>query len=58
MAKKPENVNKLFSGLIPVATAKQKQEAARNLSKIDTEKGRDYLGPHGHWNHFYAEMVR
>jgi len=28
MAKKPENVINYFSGLIPVATAKAKQEAA------------------------------
>jgi peptidyl-dipeptidase Dcp len=56
MAKKPENVNKLFSGLIPVATAKAKQEAAE-IQQMILKKGGDFTLAPWDWNH-YAEMVR
>ena len=56
MAKKPENVNKLFRGLIPAATAKAKQEAHEIQLMIQKEGGDFTLAPWD-WN-YYAEMVR
>ncbi|MBC8770239.1 M3 family metallopeptidase [Arenibacter sp. BSSL-BM3] len=56
MAKKPENVNKLFNGLIPAATAKAQQEADE-IQLMIQKKGGDFILAPWDWNH-YAEMVR
>jgi peptidyl-dipeptidase Dcp len=56
MAKVPGNVNKMFTGLIPAATAKAQQEAAEIQLMIEKKGGNFKLSPWD-WN-FYAEMVR
>ena len=56
MAKVPENVFKMFNGLIPSATAKAAQEA-EEIQNMIREKGGDFTLEPWDWNH-YAEMVR
>jgi len=56
MAKEPENVFKLFQGLIPSATAKASQEADE-IQNMVREKGGDFILAPWDWN-YYAEMVR
>jgi len=56
MAKKPENVMHLFSGLIPAATAKA-QEESTVIQNMIKEKGEDFTLEPWDWN-MYAEMVR
>ena len=56
MAKTPEAAEKLLTGIVPAATAKAREEAARMQKIIDTEKGGFQLGPQD-WQ-YYAERVR
>lgn len=56
MAKKPENVFKLFNGLIPAATAKAQKESDE-IQQMVKEKGGDFVLAPCDWN-YYAEMVR
>ena len=56
MAKKPENALKLMTDMVPAATAKTRDEAARMQKLIDAQNGRFALQP---WDwQFYAEQVR
>ena len=56
MAKTPTSAEKLLTGIVPAATAKARDEAARMQKMIDAEKGGFKLGP-ADWE-FYAEKVR
>ena len=56
MAKTPQAAEKLLTGIVPAATAKARDEAARMQKTIDTEKGGFMLGPQD-WE-YYAEKVR
>ena len=56
MAKTPQAAEKLMTGIVPAATAKARDEAARMQKLIDAEKGGFQLGP-ADWE-FYAERVR
>ncbi len=56
MAKEPKNVDNLFAGLIPAATAKAKAEAAELQKMINTSGGDFTLEPWD-WS-YYAEMLR
>ena len=56
MAKEPKNVDNLFAGLIPAATAKAKSEAAE-LQKMIKASGGDFTLEPWDWN-YYAEMLR
>ena len=56
MAKTPEAAEKLLTGIVPAATAKARDEAARMQKLIDAEKGGFQLGA-ADWE-FYAERVR
>src|SRR5215831_4684632 len=56
MAKTPDSAEKLLTGIVPAATAKARDEAARMQKLIDTEKGGFTLGPQD-WQ-YYAEKVR
>ncbi len=56
MAKIPANVDKLFEGLVPAATAKAQKEADE-IQKMITKKGGDFTLEPWDWN-YYAEMVR
>lgn len=56
MAKTPESAEKLLTGIVPAATAKARDEAARMQKLIDAEKAGFQLGP-ADWE-FYAEKVR
>ena len=56
MAKTPGSAEKLLTGIVPAATAKARDEAARMQKLIDAEKGGFKLGP-ADWE-FYAEKVR
>jgi len=56
MAKTPQAAEKLLTGIVPAATAKAREEAARMQKVIDAEKGGFTLGPHD-WQ-YYAEKVR
>src|SRR6266404_7033114 len=56
MAKTPQSAEKLLTGIVPAATAKARDEAARMQKAIDTEKGGFTLGPQD-WE-YYAEKVR
>lgn len=56
MARTPEQALKLLNGLVPGATAKARDEAARMQKLIDKEKGGFKLGPQD-WE-YYAEKVR
>ena len=56
MAKVPENVFKLFKGLVPSATAKAGQEA-KEIQEMIQKTGGDFTLAPWDWNH-YAEMVR
>jgi peptidyl-dipeptidase Dcp len=56
MAKKPENALKLMTDMVPAATAKTRDEAARMQKLIDAQNGGFALQP---WDwQFYAEQVR
>ena len=56
MAKVPENVFKLFKGLIPSATAKAGQEA-KEIQEMIKKTGGDFVLAPWDWN-YYAEKVR
>ncbi|PYS23350.1 MAG: dipeptidyl carboxypeptidase II [Acidobacteria bacterium] len=56
MAKTPQAAEQLLTGIVPAATAKARDEAARMQKIIDTEKGGFTLGPQD-WE-YYAEKVR
>ena len=56
MAKTPEAAEKLLTGIVPAATAKARDEAARMQKIIDAEKGGFALAPQD-WQ-YYAEKVR
>lgn len=56
MAKTPDNVMKLFAGLVPAATAKAKAESDE-IQKMIKSKGKDFILEPWDWN-YYAEMVR
>jgi aspartyl-tRNA synthetase len=56
MAKTPQSAEKLLTGIVPAATARARDEAARMQKVIDAEKGGFQLGP-ADWE-FYAEKVR
>lgn len=56
MAKTPENVFKMFAGLVPAATAKAQVEANTIQNMINKTGGNFTLEPYD-WN-FYAEKVR
>ena len=56
MAKTPQAAEKLLTGIVPAATAKARDEAARMQKLIDAEKGGFKLGP-ADWE-YYAEKVR
>jgi peptidyl-dipeptidase Dcp len=56
MAKTPGAAEKLLTGIVPAATAKAKDEAARIQKLIDAEKGGFQMGP-ADWE-FYSEKVR
>ena len=56
MARTPQAAEKLMTGIVPAATAKARDEAARMQKLIDAEKGGFQLGP-ADWE-FYAEKVR
>ena len=56
MAKTPQNAEQLLTGIVPAATAKARDEAARMQKMIDAEKGGFTLGPQD-WE-YYAEKVR
>src|SRR6059058_4566552 len=56
MAKTPQNAEQLLTGIVPAATARARNEAARMQKLIDAEKGGFTLGP-ADWE-YYAEKVR
>jgi peptidyl-dipeptidase Dcp len=56
MAKTPQNAEQLLTGIVPAATAKARDEAARMQKIIDAEKGGFTLGPQD-WE-YYSEKVR
>jgi len=56
MARTPQTAEKLLTGLVPAATAKAHDDAARMQKVIDAEKGGFILGPQD-WQ-YYAEKVR
>jgi len=56
MAKTPQAAEKLLTGIVPAATARARDEAARMQKLIDAEKGGFTLGP-ADWE-YYAEKVR
>jgi peptidyl-dipeptidase Dcp len=56
MAKTPQSAEKLLTGIVPAATAKARDEAARMQKLIDADKGGFTLGPQD-WQ-YYAEKVR
>jgi peptidyl-dipeptidase Dcp len=56
MARTPQTAEKLLTGLVPAATAKVHDDAARMQKVIDAEKGGFTLGPQD-WQ-YYAEKVR
>jgi peptidyl-dipeptidase Dcp len=56
MARTPQSAEKLLTGIVPAATAKARDEAARMQKVIDAEKGGFTLGPQD-WQ-YYAEKVR
>jgi peptidyl-dipeptidase Dcp len=56
MAKTPASAENLLTGIVPAATAKARDEAARMQKMIDAEKGGFTLGPQD-WQ-YYAENVR
>ena len=56
MAKTPQSAEQLLTGIVPAATAKARDEAARMQKIIDAEKGGFTLGPQD-WE-YYAEKVR
>jgi peptidyl-dipeptidase Dcp len=56
MAKTPQNAEQLLTGIVPAATAKARDEAARMQKLIDDEKGGFTLGPQD-WE-YYSEKVR
>ena len=56
MAKTPQSAENLLTGIVPAATAKARDEAARMQKLIDAEKGGFTLGPPD-WE-YYAEKVR
>jgi peptidyl-dipeptidase Dcp len=56
MAKTPQSAENLLTGIVPAATAKARDEAARMQKLIDAEKGGFTLGPQD-WQ-YYAEKVR
>jgi peptidyl-dipeptidase Dcp len=56
MAKTPQSAEKLLTGIVPAATTKARDEAARMQKLIDAEKGGFTLGPQD-WQ-YYAEKVR
>ncbi len=56
MAKTPQAVDKMLSGLVPASVAKAKGEAADIQALIDQQKGGFKLQPWD-WN-FYSEQVR
>src|SRR5437764_6033674 len=56
MAKTPQSAEQLLTGIVPAATAKARDEAARIQKLIDAEKGGFTLGP-ADWE-YYAEKVR
>ncbi len=56
MAKTPQAAEKLLTVIVPAATAKARDEAAKMQKLIDAEKGGFTLGPQD-WQ-FYAEKVR
>src|ERR1051325_1491523 len=56
MAKTPQAAEKLLTGIVPAATAKARDEAARMQRLIDAEKGGFTLGAQD-WE-YYAEKVR
>jgi peptidyl-dipeptidase Dcp len=56
MAKTPASAENLLTGIVPAATAKARDEAARMQKMIDAEKGGFTLGPQD-WQ-YYAEKVR
>lgn len=56
MAKTPETVMNLFSGLVTAGTAKA-QDESNEIQKMIEEKGGDFKVEPWDWN-YYAEMVR
>ncbi len=56
MAKTPQAATQLLTGIVPAATAKARDEAARMQKLIDAEKGGFQLGPQD-WD-YYSEKVR
>ena len=56
MAKTPQNAEKLLTDLVPAATAKARDEAAKLQKMADAEGGAFKVGP-ADWE-FYAEKVR
>jgi len=56
MAKTPQAAEQLLTGIVPAATAKIRNDAARMQKMIDAEKGGFTLGP-ADWE-YYAEKVR
>jgi peptidyl-dipeptidase Dcp len=56
MAKTPQAAEQLLTGIVPAATAKIQNDAARMQKLIDAEKGGFTLGP-ADWE-YYAEKVR
>jgi peptidyl-dipeptidase Dcp len=56
MAKTPQAAEQLLTGIVPAATAKIRNDAARMQKLIDAEKGGFTLGP-ADWE-YYAEKVR
>src|SRR2546423_2580290 len=56
MAKTPQSAEQLLTGIVPAATAKARDEAARMQKLIDAEKGGFTLGP-ADWE-YYAEKGR
>jgi peptidyl-dipeptidase Dcp len=56
MAKTPQDAEKLMTGLVPVATAKARAEAARMQKRIDAARGGFTLGA-ADWE-LYSEKVR
>ncbi|HKC63343.1 MAG TPA: peptidyl-dipeptidase Dcp [Pyrinomonadaceae bacterium] len=56
MAKTPQNAENLLTNLVPAATAKARDEAAKLQKMVDAEKGGFTVGP-ADWE-YYAEKVR
>lgn len=56
MAKKPENVFKMFAGLVPAATAKAQSESD-TIQNLINRLGNDFTLEAWDWN-FFAEKVR